>query len=148
MMKPYSQHVTIIYSGWWFQIFFIYHPYLKKISNLTSIFSKGLKPPTRKLHNLAKVCCSTFWAWICQLLSDFLPSFATLFQASDWIKKNTLNRKPERKQGILQWKPFFKILRESINKCMIVCQGFPLLFWLVPCLVDSVISTNPYPPEV
>ena len=31
---------------WWFQIFFIFQPYLGKWSNLTNIFSNGLKPPT------------------------------------------------------------------------------------------------------
>ena len=33
-------------SRWWFQIFSYFHPYLG-ISNLTNIFSDGLKPPTR-----------------------------------------------------------------------------------------------------
>ena len=33
------------FSGWWFRIFFYYHPYLGKGSNLTNIFSNGLKPP-------------------------------------------------------------------------------------------------------
>ena len=35
-------------TGWWFQIFFIFTPYLGKISNLTNIFRKGLKPPPSK----------------------------------------------------------------------------------------------------
>ena len=33
-------------SGWWFPIFFYFHPYLGKWSNLTNIFSDGLKPST------------------------------------------------------------------------------------------------------
>ena len=33
-------------SSWWFQIFVYFHPYLGKVSILTNIFSKGLKPPT------------------------------------------------------------------------------------------------------
>ena len=36
-------------SGWWFQIFFYFHPYLGKIPILT-YFSDGLKPPTRWVH--------------------------------------------------------------------------------------------------
>ena len=38
-------------SRWWFQIFFMFTPYLGKCSNLTSIyFSNGLvQPPTRKM---------------------------------------------------------------------------------------------------
>ena len=34
------------WSGWWFQRFFVFHPYLRKWSNLTKYFSIGLKPPT------------------------------------------------------------------------------------------------------
>ena len=33
-------------SRWWFQIFFYFHPYWGKISNLTNVFQMGLKPPT------------------------------------------------------------------------------------------------------
>ena len=29
------------WSGWWFQIFFYFHPYLGKIPNLTNIFQRG-----------------------------------------------------------------------------------------------------------
>ena len=35
------------FSGWWFQRFFIFTPIWGKIPNLTNIFQKGLKPPTR-----------------------------------------------------------------------------------------------------
>ena len=34
------------YSRWWFQTFFMFDPYLGKISKLTNYFSDGLKPPT------------------------------------------------------------------------------------------------------
>ena len=42
--------VFLLYSivGWGFHIFLYIHPYLVKISNLTNIFSNGLKAPTRK----------------------------------------------------------------------------------------------------
>ena len=33
--------ITWIFSGWWFQIFFSFHPYLGKFSNLTHIFQMG-----------------------------------------------------------------------------------------------------------
>ena len=34
------------FSGWWFQIFFIFTPHLGKIPILTNILQIGLKPPT------------------------------------------------------------------------------------------------------
>ena len=38
---------STVFSRWWFQLFFYFHPYLGKISNLTTIFSDGLvQPPT------------------------------------------------------------------------------------------------------
>ena len=33
------------------QIFFVFHPYLRKTSNVADIFSRGLKAPTRKVRN-------------------------------------------------------------------------------------------------
>ena len=33
-------------SRWWLQIYFYFHPYWGKISNLTNVFQMGLKPPT------------------------------------------------------------------------------------------------------
>ena len=35
-------------TRWWVQTFFYFHPLFGKISNLTNIFSNGLKPPTRR----------------------------------------------------------------------------------------------------
>ena len=37
----------LLKTGWWFQIFFYFHPCLGKITILKKYFSKGLKPPTR-----------------------------------------------------------------------------------------------------
>ena len=97
-----------------------------------------------KLHNLAKVCCSTSWAWICQLLSDFLPSFATLSQAlaSDWINKKPRENSQTCKESreSFNGSHFFLHLRES--KKQIVYdrfEGVPLVFCFLPCLGDSVI---------
>ena len=39
-------------ARWWFQIFFMFTPYLGKWSNLTNIFQMGLKPPTRQYYSL------------------------------------------------------------------------------------------------
>ena len=38
-------------TRWWFQIFFIFFPYLGKISNLTNVFQLDWKPPTSKQTN-------------------------------------------------------------------------------------------------
>ena len=43
------------FSGWWFQIFFYFQPYLGKIPILTNIFQRGLKPPN-SFHWLVKTC--------------------------------------------------------------------------------------------
>ena len=51
-------------TGWWFQTFLEFSPLkLGKISNLTHIFWKGLKPPTRLCAQI-RVCFYTaaFWA--------------------------------------------------------------------------------------
>ena len=52
-----------IVPRWWFQIFFYVHPYLGKWSNLTNMFQRGWKPPTRfRLMNSILVQ----WHWLRQ----------------------------------------------------------------------------------
>ena len=41
-------------SGWSFQIFLYFHPYLRKIPNLTNIFSDGLVQPPTSYKSLLK----------------------------------------------------------------------------------------------
>ena len=57
MVKDYGVKVSLLsnylyllsLTSWWFQIFFCFHPYLGKWSNLTSIFFKGVGSTTNQL---------------------------------------------------------------------------------------------------
>ena len=39
-------YAIFIYTGWWFVTFFFVHNIWEESSQLTNIFSEGLKPPT------------------------------------------------------------------------------------------------------
>ena len=60
--KPLVSHEKLVWSvcsiiffhrlvtGWWFQIFFYFHPYLGKVSILTKIFEMGRNHQPRNCH--------------------------------------------------------------------------------------------------
>ncbi len=70
----------LLKTGWWFQIFFYFHPCLGKITILKKYFSKGLKPPTRITRKENKQRSQFYFPdWKNQTEEHFVSIFLVVF---------------------------------------------------------------------